>query len=33
MNDQPIALHGKLRGIPLGPKMMAYNEQEKLNRC
>src|SRR5262249_811059 len=26
----PIALHGKLRGIPLGPKMLACNERERV---
>jgi phage terminase small subunit len=30
MTDQPIALHGKLAGIPLGPKLQACNERERI---
>jgi hypothetical protein len=28
--NESIALHGKLRGIPLGPKMLACSEQERV---
>ena len=30
MTDEPIALHGKLASIPLGPKMQACNERERV---
>jgi hypothetical protein len=30
MDDAPIALHGRLKGIPLGPKMLACNERERV---
>src|SRR5438046_2181704 len=30
MNDHPTALHGKLRGIQLGPKMQALDERERI---
>jgi hypothetical protein len=30
MTDQPIELHGKLRGVPLGPKLQACDERERI---